>query len=217
MSPAAPKEVFTVVNAEYLASGDNLPSYDLPEFAFAGRSNVGKSSLLNALIQRRGLVRTSKHPGATRKVNLFRAELKDHGAFCFADLPGYGFANRSKTERSEWKESLERYLMERKDLCGVLSLVDARRGPEEEELELLEFLQQREGLATIHVITKLDKLPKSAQKPALAEITKRLGGRAVGTSAETGEGVPTIWRWMIRQSASTEDDASDEGVDTSET
>ncbi len=91
--PDQPKPSFVVANAEYLASGDALPSYDLPEYAFAGRSNVGKSSLLNALMQRKGLVRTSKHPGATRKVNLFRVELKEHGALCLADLPGYGFAN----------------------------------------------------------------------------------------------------------------------------
>ncbi len=195
-TPDKPKPTFVVTHAEYLASGDALPSYNLPEYAFAGRSNVGKSSLLNALMQRKGLVRTSKHPGATRKVNLFRVQLNDASEFCFADLPGYGFANRSKSERQEWKASLESYLLERPDLKGVVCLVDARRGPEDEEFELREFLAQREGLRTLIVLTKLDKLPKSERKLAIEAAGKTLGHRLVGTSAESGDGLPQVWTWI---------------------
>ena len=137
-----------------------------PEVAIAGRSNVGKSSLLNALLGRRGLARTSGTPGRTRQINFFLVNER----FVLADLPGYGFAVGSEAERRSWGPLVEGYLRERPPLRGVALLVDARRGAEEEEAQILEFLRHV-GLPAVVVATKLDKLApcgggRGARRPA---------------------------------------------------
>lgn len=172
---------------------------DAPEIAFAGRSNVGKSSLLNMMLARKGLARTSNTPGCTRQINFFDVHLakseKDAARpprVVFVDLPGYGYAKVSKSEALAWKELLEGYLHERSTLRAVVILVDVRRGLEQEELDLIEFLEQRAGLAIVVAATKIDKLARSAQKPALA----KLGAgkvKVVPTSGETGEGREALW------------------------
>src|SRR5579872_1051573 len=125
-----------VVEAKFVAGAvdaASLPPPTLIEIAFAGRSNVGKSSLLNATMQRRGLARTSRTPGCTRQLNVFEVRCADGLALRFVDLPGYGWARRSKAERSQWQEMIEGYLQARASLRAVVLLVDVRRGVEEEE------------------------------------------------------------------------------------
>ena len=160
-----------------------------PEVAIAGRSNVGKSSLLNALLGRRGLARTSGTPGRTRQINFFLVNER----FVLADLPGYGFAVGSEAERRSWGPLVEGYLRERPTLRGVALLVDARRGAEEEEMQLLEYLGHV-GLPAVVVATKLDKLRRAAAGAALAGLQTSHCTPVVGFSARTGAGRDDLWR-----------------------
>jgi GTP-binding protein len=153
---------------------------------FAGKSNVGKSSLLNALCGRRALARVSGTPGATRGINLFRVELGD-AVLHFIDLPGYGYAQRSKQERKAWGPMIESYLQKRAGIALCVVIVDVRRGVAEEDEQLLEFLDSL-GHRSVVVATKLDKLAKAQRKPALLELGKRSGRTILGFSAESGEG-----------------------------
>ncbi len=177
---------------------EQLPAEIGPEVAFAGRSNVGKSSLMNALMRRRNLARTSSTPGCTRQISIFVARARDEAVFRLVDLPGYGYAKRSKGERDAWAELIERYLLERAALRAVVVLCDARRGMEEEEEQLVDFLASRPEPrpAAILVATKIDKLPKSKRKAAFAKIAR--GGRILGVSALDGEGIPELWRAIRR-------------------
>jgi GTP-binding protein len=182
------------------AARDQIPPPDAPEIAFAGRSNVGKSSLLNMLLQRRGLARTSNTPGCTRQINFFEVSLAGDVApkdVVFVDLPGYGYAKVSKSEAQSWKALLEGYLEKRPTLRGVVVLVDARRGVEEEERDLVEFLEQREDLTIVIAATKVDKVPKNQQKPLLSKLAKTAGVRVVGTSAESGAGRVELWERIL--------------------
>jgi GTP-binding protein len=172
-----------------------------PEVAIAGRSNVGKSSLLNTLLARRGLARTSRTPGRTRQINFFLVNER----FVLADLPGYGFAVGPEAEREAWGPLVETYL-ERATLRGVVVLVDVRRGVEAEEDELLGFLAARRLPATV-VATKLDKLGRAAVATALAALQRRVGAAlpVIGFSARTGDGRVELWRvlegWIRREHA----------------
>ncbi len=179
-------------------NNDALPAPTFPEIAFAGRSNVGKSSLINAVLGRKRLVRTSSTPGATRAINVFRVELAEPDAVLdLVDLPGYGWAKRSKKERRSWGALIERFLETRVGLEAVVVIVDVRRGFEEDDLELLEFLAHV-GKQPILVATKLDKLPASKRKPALAALGKAVGRRVLGFSAQTGEGAEALSRAILR-------------------
>ncbi len=192
-----------VVEADFAAAagpGGELPAPTFPEVAFAGRSNVGKSTLMNTLLQRRSLVRTSSTPGCTRAVNMFKARCADGLEMFLVDLPGFGYARRSKNERASWGPLLEGYLRERASLRAVAILVDARRGPEEEELELIEFLRaeaavSRPPLQLILVATKIDKLPSSQRKLAVQKAGLP-GLPAVGFSGVSGDGTEQLWRRM---------------------
>lgn len=167
------------------------PPARLPEVAVAGRSNVGKSSLLNALLGRRGLARTSGTPGRTRQLNFFLVNER----FVIADLPGYGFAVGSEAERRSWGPLVETFLRGRATLRGVALLVDARRGLEAEEEELLAFLAHV-ALPAAVVATKLDKLGRGAAGAALAALRARVGAAVpvLGFSARTGDGREALWR-----------------------
>lgn len=173
-----------------------LPPPTLPEVAFAGRSNVGKSTLLNAICQRKGLARTSRTPGCTRGVVLFDLRLRGGASFRLVDLPGYGFADRSKAERRSWGAMIEGYLSAREALRGVMILVDVRRGPEREEAELVEYLHAI-NLPFVLVATKVDKLSRADRGVALKQLARDVGARVVGVSGETGEGREDLMRAML--------------------
>ena len=162
-----------------------------PEVAIAGRSNVGKSALINCLTGRRGLARTSAMPGRTRQLNFFLVNER----FVLVDLPGYGFAVGPEGERRAWKPLVETYLRERPALCGVVIVVDARRGLESEEEDLLAFLTHVGRPAAV-VATKLDKLARNPGRAALARVAEQTtaGVPVLGFSARTGEGREQVWR-----------------------
>jgi GTP-binding protein len=162
-----------------------------PEVAIAGRSNVGKSSLINSLLGRRGLARTSRTPGRTRQVNFFLVNER----FVLADLPGYGFAVGPEAERRAWGPLVEHYLRERPTLRGVVILVDVRRGVEAEEAELLAFLSSVR-LPSVLVATKCDKLGRGAARQALARLASA-GVPALGYSARTGEGRDALFGVLV--------------------
>ena len=182
-----------------------LPAPTVAEIASAGRSNVGKSSLINTLVERNNLVRTSSTPGSTRQINVFEARAQDGMVLHLVDLPGYGFARRSKAETRSWQGLIEGYLGTRVTLAAVVILVDARRGLEQEERDLVTFIEQAQGVTRrpveiVIVATKLDKIPRSSQKSALEALRRSVGRRIVGFSAVTREGRDDLWR-VVRKSA----------------
>jgi GTP-binding protein len=195
-----------VVKAEFAAGAQGAAQFPPPvlvEIAFAGRSNVGKSSLMNRLVERRNLVRTSQTPGCTRQVSWFDIETDDGARMQLVDLPGYGYAKRSKTERQAWGTLIDDYLLGRATLRGVVVLADVRRGFEEEDLELLKMLAapsrtSRPKLEVILVATKLDKLPRSQHKVRLDEIGRDAGARVLGFSSLDGTGRDALWRRLRR-------------------
>jgi GTP-binding protein len=196
-----PAKAVRISAAEFVAGAqkrEQIPAPARPEIAFAGRSNVGKSSLLNMMLARKGLARTSRTPGCTRQINFFEIAVTGGPELTFVDLPGYGYAKVSKAESRDWKKLLEGYLQERTTLEAVVVLVDARRGIEQDEKDLVEFLQLRQGLPVFIAVTKLDKLSRSAQKPRLAEIEREAGVKVVGTSAESGAGREDLWSRLLR-------------------
>lgn len=193
-----------VLDARFLAAADReaaLPPPAFAEIAFAGRSNVGKSSLINRLTGRRKLVRTSQTPGCTRGLALFRVRLRldggDEAHLDLVDLPGYGYAKRSKVERKAWGPMIETFLETRVGLRAVVLIVDVRRGPEPDDLQLMEYLEHL-GITCIVVATKTDKLPANKRKPALHKLKPRLGMVPFGFSSETGEGAPRVWKRILK-------------------
>ena len=203
-TPAQPS-VYDVLAAEFVASAADEASMIPPtiaEVAFGGRSNVGKSSMMNALMQRKGLVRTSNTPGCTRAINFFHAVTRGGLDMHLVDLPGYGFARRSKEERRHWGTLLEAFVMERQTLRAMVVVIDARRGLEDDDRELLEFCAQpRPGnapLTTLVVATKLDVLPKSKRKPLLASVKAAAGRPVLGFSSVEVSGREDVWRAIER-------------------
>ncbi len=172
---------------------DDCPDLNLPEFALVGRSNVGKSSLLNALIGHK-IARTSRTPGRTQLINLFEVTT-GAATFVLADLPGFGYARAPKAVARAFVPLIDAYLGARQPLVGVLLLVDVRRGAEEEEIAIAEQIRARPHLVPLLVGTKLDKLPKAQQKPALHRIARVLDlpkEGCFGTSASKREGIDTL-------------------------
>lgn len=176
-----------------------MPGPTQAEIAFAGRSNVGKSSLINTLVQRKNLVRTSSTPGSTRQINLYEARAADGAVFHLIDLPGYGFTRRSKAEQTAWATLIEGYLAGRSTLAAVAILVDVRRGLEDDDRELIAFIDaakeaSRRPVQVILVATKLDKLPRSSRCVALARLADATGRKVFGFSSVTAEGRDELWR-----------------------
>jgi GTP-binding protein len=160
-----------------------------PEIAFLGRSNVGKSSLLNSLLLRKGLARTSNTPGRTQSINFFLV----NESFYFADLPGYGFARVSKKRRGDGGKMAEEYLAEREELALSIQLVDSRHKPTELDIQLHEWLLFN-SKDHIIVATKADKLSSNQLQKSLTEIGKTLpGSRILSFSAVTGKGKDALW------------------------
>ncbi len=228
-------DILDAVFVAHAKDHDGLPPPMLAEVAFGGRSNVGKSSLINKLVNRRKLVRTSSTPGATRGLSLFRATLRlppsppasepgaavegapaepasvgkptndakvgERAQVDLVDLPGYGFAQRSKSERKSWGPMIEGYLESRVSLRVVVLLVDVRRGLEDEDAQLLEYLAHVKR-TTIVAITKIDKVGRNEREKSLrdiaADVKKASRDHAVpvsviATSADTGEGMAALW------------------------
>ena len=187
-----------ILEAELIASAprvEKLPPSGLPEIAFLGRSNVGKSSLLNALARRRKLARTSSTPGKTRDIVLFRIRT-DRGDVGFVDLPGYGWAKVSRKERESWQRLAEGYLAERSELCLAIVLQDLRRRWSEDEQLLLEWLAERSVPGRV-VITKTDKLKLMRRTEAIRKLRREIGddfGRPISTSSRKGDGLDLVWR-----------------------
>lgn len=199
-----------ITSAEFRAAATNaasLPKAHFPEIAVAGRSNVGKSSLLNRMTARKSLARTSRTPGCTRGLLFFDI----NNFMTLVDLPGYGYASRSQSERLAWKKLVEHFFSTRQELAGVLILVDIRRGPEKEEEDLAEYLESV-GLPYAVVLTKADKLKRSALAKQISRFKELVAPAIVlPTSSETGAGVDVLWRW-IRAAIETEPEESDETV-----
>ncbi len=162
------------------------PDSPLPEVAFAGRSNVGKSSLLNSLVRRKSFARVSRTPGRTREINFFRV----NNGFVLVDLPGYGYARISKEKKSEWRPMIESYLRRTTQLRGIVLLLDIRREPSDDDRAMLDFLAEVE-VPTIVALTKTDKLSKAMAEERAAAISRALALEAdqvIPFSAHTGEG-----------------------------
>lgn len=187
-----------IVDATFKIAAQTMGSLPPPlhtEVAFAGRSNVGKSSLINALVQRRKLVRTSSTPGCTRGINVFQVDLQG-GVIDFVDLPGYGYAQRSKVERRSWGGLIESFLKSRAGLCAVVVIVDIRRGLEPDDEQLIDYLKHLKRNVIV-VSTKLDKLPVSKRKLAVTQLQKAAGVPVIGFSSETGEGREALLRRIL--------------------
>ena len=173
------------------------PDLALPVVAVAGRSNVGKSTLLNALLGRHRLLRTSRTPGCTRSIQLVSVTSRD-ATFVVADLPGYGYAALSKERRDSWGPLIEGFLRNTRRLAAVLMLIDVRRGPQREEQELLDFLDELK-LPVLVVLTKCDKLPRSKSLTAVERLKERLAGLPTYPTAAAGdEGIAALWRAIVR-------------------
>ena len=165
-----------------------LPKTGKPEFVLAGRSNVGKSSFVNALLQRKSFSRTSSTPGKTRTINFYAV----NDAFFLVDLPGYGYAKTGPVEQEKWDRLIRRYLSEGEDIEEVILLLDSRRVPNEMDLQMFQWILAATGYEPIVIITKMDKLKRSQHAKAIKEIREKLGASKdcmmIPFSAETKSG-----------------------------
>lgn len=185
-----------IQTAVYLLSAgraDQFPRTHWPEIAFAGRSNVGKSSMINRLLSRRNLAHTSSTPGRTRTINFYQV----NDRVLFVDLPGYGYAKVSRTMKDAWWVLAESYLTRRIELRGVIHILDARHAPTPQDQELQVFLNAV-AVPSLVVLTKADKVPRghraAAREVAAGSLDLPSPEMVLFFSAETGEGIPEIWR-----------------------
>jgi len=185
------------MDAEFVVSAagpDQFPAETLPEIAFLGRSNVGKSSLLNCLVHQNGLAFTSARPGCTQLINFYRVE----GQFHFVDLPGYGYARVPKDVAFQWKQLIEQYLLHRRSLELCFVILDARRGWMEKDLELKQWLEFH-NRRYIVIATKTDKLrTQKDQRQSAAAIRKFQDDEPLPFSAVTCRGVREIWQAILK-------------------
>jgi GTP-binding protein len=168
------------------SAGGWRPETELPEIAFAGRSNVGKSSLLNRLVRRKAFARVSRTPGRTREINFFKV----NNQFVLADLPGYGYAKISKERKADWRPLIEGYLKATRTLAGVVQLLDIRRDPSDDDVAMLDFLAEVQ-LPAIIVLTKSDKVSRKDAAERCDAIMKGLSlerEQTIPFSSSTGEG-----------------------------
>jgi GTP-binding protein len=189
-----------IVHAEFLisaAQAEQFPADHVPEVCFAGRSNVGKSSMINSLLQRKQLARVGNSPGKTRLINFFTVH---NGAFRFVDLPGYGYAKVSKSEKDIWKRLIESYLTnQRKNIKGIIHIIDARHPVNENDIMLSQFLFSH-AIKSCLVATKTDKLNQKETNKLVQEIMSAYNSKPVLFSSATGKGrepvLDTIEQWV---------------------
>ena len=186
-------------NAEIVLSAVSKAQYpqdDMPEIALAGRSNVGKSSFINTLLGRKNLARTSSKPGKTQQLNFYNIDDK----LRFVDVPGYGYAKVSKTERAKWGKMIEEYLTSRVNLRAVVSLVDLRHDPSADDVQMYDFLKYYE-IPVIVVATKADKIPRGKWNKHESAIKKKLqfeaNDRFIIFSSETRQGYDQAWDAIV--------------------
>lgn len=178
------------------------PEGSLPEVAFVGRSNVGKSSMINALSGRRKLVRVSNTPGRTRTLNFFDVVIerdKARKTIRLADLPGYGFAKASKADRGSWKKMISEYLEQRRQLEVVVCIVDAEVGPQADDFTMLDYLSEKARRILV-VATKIDRLPKAKRKPRMFQLASQLElplEAVLPFSAVEQEWVEEVWETLL--------------------
>jgi len=173
------------------AGPEGYPAGDLPEVAFVGRSNVGKSTLINALVNRKGLAKTSGTPGKTRLINFFAVGGRMH----LVDLPGYGFAHVAKAEQKRWRQRIETYLRDREALKLVVVLVDIRHPLSAMDHQMVEWLAHY-GRPCLLVATKGDKLSRSRAVAAARGLAEAAGARVLTVSARLRQGLPEVWEAM---------------------
>jgi len=191
-----------ITSAEYIkaaAKPNQFPETALPEVAFAGRSNVGKSSLINTLVHRKNLARTSATPGKTRLLHFYDVNHR----FCFVDLPGYGYAKVSAETRKSWRPMVEGYLKSRPTLVLVAVILDIRRDPSEEDVALAEWLSHYR-IRHLFVLTKSDKLSGNERRNRCRSVSAGLDlpgdGNFILFSARTGEGRDALWKEIQKAS-----------------
>ncbi len=189
-----------MVQAEFVISAvskRDFPHEGIPEIVFAGRSNVGKSSLINRLAGRANLARTSATPGKTRCINFYRI----NGGFYFVDLPGFGYAKAAKSAVERWKEFIEQYFQSRTTIALVVQLVDSRMPPTDLDLRLSDWLAKL-NLPRLLVATKSDKLSNNQRSASTRIISNSLGGvSVVMSSVKTGAGCKEIWKRVLKAAA----------------
>lgn len=192
--------IYRIRKAEFLTSAPDIggcPDPDRPEIAFLGRSNVGKSSMINALLGKRNLAIASRTPGRTRLLNYFNI----NDEMYFVDLPGYGYAKVSAQERDRWNRELQRFLMQREPLCLGVLIVDMRHEPHKSDLQVRDMLQ-RSGLPLLIVATKSDKLNKSAYARQLSRLRKAYANKQTPVlpfSSLNAQGIEEFWWELARR------------------
>jgi GTP-binding protein len=192
-----------VLEAEFLTSAHapaGWPARDACEICFCGRSNVGKSSALNALLGRRALARVSGTPGRTRLLNFFRVRTRSapgkEQEWTFADLPGYGYAKVSDKERRSWRGMIEGYLQDRPQLAGAVLLVDGEVGAQESDAQMLAYLRDAR-FEPIVASTKIDRVPRTRRAQSSAQLQRALGIDPLPFSAKTREGLDALWDRLL--------------------
>ncbi|WP_434798136.1 ribosome biogenesis GTP-binding protein YihA/YsxC [Terrisporobacter vanillatitrophus] len=177
---------------------DQYPDEGLPEIALVGRSNVGKSSATNALLNRRNFARTSQTPGKTRTINFY----KINDEFYFVDLPGYGYAKVSKSEKDKWGVIMERYLQDRQELCAIFLLVDIRHEPTNDDVMMYEWIKHF-GYNCVIIATKADKISRGQYQKHISIIRKKLqlekDEKVIPLSSSKKTGVEDVWNEIIAQ------------------
>jgi GTP-binding protein len=189
-----------VTQAQFVISAvseRDFPREGIPEVVFAGRSNVGKSSLINRLVSAKNLARTSSTPGKTQSINFYRLD----NSFFFVDLPGFGYAKAGKFVVQQWKALIERYFQNRSIIVLTIQLVDSRMPPTKLDMQLSEWME-RLNVPRIIVATKTDKLSNNQKGTQLRIISESFGGQpVVMSSAETGIGCKEIWKRVLQATA----------------